>query len=41
VPGPWLRRGVNDVVVFDLAGTGPRTLEGLTTPVLAETHQRP
>ncbi len=41
VPGPWLRRGANDVVVFDLAGTGPRTLQGLATPVLAETRQRP
>jgi beta-galactosidase GanA len=36
VPGPWLRRGANDVVVFDLGGSGARSLAGLTTPVLGE-----
>ena len=38
VPGPWLRRGANEVVVFDLGGSGARTLEGLTLPVLDEVH---
>jgi beta-galactosidase len=34
LPGPWLRRGRNDIVVLDL--TGPRRAEitGLTTPIL-------
>jgi beta-galactosidase len=39
VPGPWLRRGANDVVVFDLGGRGPRSLSGLTMPVLGELEQ--
>jgi beta-galactosidase len=39
VPGPWLRRGANDVIVFDLGGRGPRSLSGLTTPVLGELEQ--
>ncbi|MFI5178878.1 MAG: glycoside hydrolase family 35 protein [Vicinamibacterales bacterium] len=38
VPGPWLRRGANDVVVFDLGGSGARSLAGLTAPVLDEMH---
>ena len=33
VPGPWLRRGVNEVVVFELELQGTRSLEGLTGPV--------
>ncbi len=38
VPGPWLRRGVNEIVVFDLGGAGPRSISSLTTPVLGEVH---
>jgi beta-galactosidase len=38
VPGPWLHRGANDVVVFDLGGSGARSIAGLTTPVLSEVH---
>jgi beta-galactosidase len=34
VPGPWLRRGTNDVVVFDLGGEGVRSIAGLAAPVL-------
>lgn len=34
VPGAWLRRGVNDVVVFDLEGSGRQSLAGLDAPIL-------
>ena len=33
VPGPWLRRGVNEVIVLDLEPRAAPTLEGLTAPV--------
>ncbi|ADV82519.1 glycoside hydrolase family 35 protein [Terriglobus saanensis] len=42
VPGPWLKRGRNDVVVFDLFDTTAQKskLAGLTKPILdAETHE--
>ncbi len=35
VPGPWLRQGTNEIVVFDLAPTGNTpTLAGLATPII-------
>lgn len=35
IPGPWLRKGRNDLVLFDMLGTDqPPTLAGLTTPIL-------
>ena len=34
VPGPWLRRGSNEVVVFDLLTPSARTLAGLSKPIL-------
>jgi beta-galactosidase len=34
VPGPWLKSGENEVVVFDLEGASGRTLQGLNRPVL-------
>jgi beta-galactosidase len=34
VPGPWLREGRNDVVVFDLLPPRSRTLRGLDHPIL-------
>ena len=34
LPGPWLRKGRNEVVVLDLDGKGPPTLAGLGHPVL-------
>lgn len=34
VPGPWLRRGRNDVVVFDLLPPDHLTLQGLDHPIL-------
>jgi beta-galactosidase len=30
VPGPWLKQGVNEVIVFDVDGKPGATLEGLT-----------
>ena len=34
VPGPWLKAGENEVVVFDLEGAPGRSLQGLNQPVL-------
>jgi beta-galactosidase len=34
VPGPWLRKGENEVIVFDLIGEPGRTLAGRDQPVL-------
>jgi beta-galactosidase len=35
IPAPWLKKGLNEVVVFDLfAATGPQELVGLTKPIL-------
>jgi len=34
MPGPWLKKGKNDVVVFDLNGEARPTLRGRETPIL-------
>ena len=35
VPGPWLKKGRNDVIVFELKpGQGAASLSGLTSPIL-------
>jgi beta-galactosidase len=34
LPGPWLRKGKNEVIVLDLDGKGTPTLSGLDHPVL-------
>jgi beta-galactosidase len=34
VPGPWLKQGHNEMVVFDLNGQGKRTMQGLDHPAL-------
>jgi hypothetical protein len=34
VPGAWLRRGVNTVVVFDLEQPVRREMRGLAQPIL-------
>ncbi len=34
VPGPWLRSGKNEVVIFDLEGVPDRSLQGLEHPIL-------
>lgn len=41
VPAPWLRRGMNEVVVFDLATPAERSLAGLSHPILDELHADP
>jgi beta-galactosidase len=39
VPGPWLRKGENSVVVFDLNGEPGRSLAGTEKPILGSTAQ--
>jgi beta-galactosidase len=34
LPGPWLRKGENEVVIFDLEGSSGRTLRGRDKPIL-------
>lgn len=34
VPGPWLKKGANEIVVFDVTGSSDHTVEGLTKPNL-------
>lgn len=34
IPGPWLQRGENEIVVFDLEFTGHCSTEGLAEPIL-------
>jgi beta-galactosidase len=36
VPGPWLKQGANEVIVFDVDGKPGATLQGLTMPVLGD-----
>jgi len=37
VPGPWLKTGANEIVIFDVAGSSTHTVEGLTHPNLGPT----
>ena len=41
LPGPWLRKGENDVIVFDLQGAPGRTIEGRAAPILDATAAQP
>ncbi len=36
IPGPWLKKGVNEVVVFTQQEPGSRRVRGLRSPVLDE-----
>ena len=36
VPGPWLKPGANQIVVFDLPGPGKPTIAGLDHPIRNE-----
>jgi beta-galactosidase len=38
VPGPWLRRGKNEIVIFDLSGPENPSVAGLDHPILSELH---
>jgi beta-galactosidase len=39
LPGPWLKSGSNEVIVFDLDTPPRRSLVGLSHPILDELHQ--
>ncbi|GAB6007444.1 beta-galactosidase [Dysgonomonas reticulitermitis] len=34
LPGVWLRKGINEIIVLDLVGTTTSTVEGLRKPIL-------
>ena len=34
LPAPWLKKGKNEIVVFEMESTGKRTLQGLDKPIL-------
>lgn len=34
VPAPWLKKGKNEIVIFEMEDTGNRNLQGLKTPIL-------
>jgi beta-galactosidase len=34
IPGPWLKQGANEIIVFDVNGAPDHTVEGLTKPNL-------
>jgi beta-galactosidase len=40
LPGVWLNKGKNDVIIFDLEGAPGRKLEGRASPVLDENLRR-
>lgn len=41
LPGCWLRKGKNEVVVFDLYGVAAPELQGLDKPILNDLHVQP
>lgn len=36
LPAPWLKKGVNEIVVFEMENTGCRKIRGLNQPILDE-----
>lgn len=36
LPAPWLKKGENEIVVFEMEDTGRRTIQGLDHPILDE-----
>ena len=40
VPGPWLRRGENEIVIFDLDSGPGRSVQGLARPILNQLRNR-
>jgi beta-galactosidase len=38
VPGPWLKKGANEIVVLDVIGPRKPVVAGLTAPILDELH---
>lgn len=41
VPGPWLRQGDNQIVVFEMLGTKSASVAGLTEPILDQLTPEP
>jgi beta-galactosidase len=39
LPGPWIRKGRNEVVVLDLTGPREARIAGLTEPILDQLHR--
>lgn len=39
MPGPWLKRGRNTIVVFDIETPGRASIEGLIAPILNEVNK--
>jgi beta-galactosidase len=39
VPGPWLKKGINEVVIFDLLPQVDPVLRGLKAPILDDLRQ--
>ena len=40
LPGVWLKRGENQIVIFDVAGTGAPTLRGVRQPIYLQPKPR-
>lgn len=38
LPAPWLKKGINEVIVLDVLGPDTPRLEGLSTPILGKLH---
>ncbi len=36
IPAPWLKKGKNEIIVFEMEDTGHRTVAGLNQPILDE-----
>lgn len=36
LPAPWLKKGTNEIVVFEMEDTGHRSIQGLKNPILDE-----
>jgi beta-galactosidase len=34
LPGPWIKKGANEVIVFDLEGGSGKSVEGRPAPIL-------
>lgn len=41
VPGPWLKKGRNEIIIMDVIGQKDNVLVGLTTPILDVLQEQP
>ena len=39
LPGCWLKKGLNDIVILDIAGPAKATVCGITTPIVDVLHR--